>query len=67
MKEFEKKVRFKIEELGLKFNTFCGKVGMSDVAMRKIFQRNDCKVEDLIRISEVLNVPVISWFIRKFY
>lgn len=62
MKEVEKKVRLKLEEQGMKFNAFCEKVGMSEVAMRKIFQRNNCKVDDLIKISEALSVPVSYFF-----
>lgn len=56
MESLETKVRLRLEELGMKFHVFCSKVGMSDVAMRKVFQRNDCKVEDLKRMASALGV-----------
>jgi hypothetical protein len=54
----ETRVRLKLDEIGMKFGTFCEKVGITPVAMRNIFQRNDCKVEDIKKMASALNVSV---------
>ena len=54
----ETRVRLRLDELGMKFGTFCDRVNISTVAMRNIFARDDCKVEDLKKMAEVLGVSI---------
>lgn len=37
---------------------FCAQIDISEVALRNIFKRNDCKVSLLKKIGEVFNVPL---------
>ena len=43
----ETRVRLRLDETGMMFKTFCDRIEMSDVAVRKIFKRNDCRISDL--------------------
>lgn len=41
---------------------FCERVGLTDVSLRRIIERNSTKTETLERIAEVLNVPISYFF-----
>ena len=56
MTEFEKKIKSKFAENGIEtVLQFCEKIGITDVAMRGIFKREDCKVSLLKKMCEVLS------------
>lgn len=40
------------------FKVLCERVGISDVALRKALKRNDCKLSDFVKISEVLGFSI---------
>ncbi|MBW6490977.1 MAG: hypothetical protein K0B15_07250 [Lentimicrobium sp.] len=52
----ETRVRLRLEEIGMMFKVFCEKIDMSDVAVRGIFKRNDCRLSDLKKMANVLGV-----------
>lgn len=41
---------------------FCEQVGLTDVSLRRIIERNSTKTETLEKIAEVLNVPIGYFF-----
>ncbi len=54
----ESVVRGAIAQKGMTFKHFSQEVGLSDVAIRNIFKRNDCKLSDLIKMGKALGVNV---------
>lgn len=56
----ESVVRGAISKKGMTFKHFCQEVGLSDVALRAIFKRNDAKISDLRRMGDVLDLNMCS-------
>ncbi len=58
------KVRLLLRQQHKKLIDLCQYVGMSDVGMRKVFERDTCNIDTLIKMSEYFGVP-INHFLPK--
>lgn len=53
-----------IKKNGIKVKDFCKKIGISTAGLYDIYERNDTKLSILIKMSEILKVPV-NYFIEE--
>jgi len=58
MKTIEEYVKNQMVKKKISQGDFCEKIGISDVALRKLYKRNDCKLSTAAKIAEVLKVDV---------
>jgi len=58
MKDFEKKVRKRLIDLGMSFTDFCKASKITAVSMRDVFKRGDCKYSLLVKVKGVLQCEI---------
>ncbi len=58
------KVRSLLRSQHRKLGTLCQHVGMTTAGMHRVFERDSCKINVLIKMSEFFNVPV-SYFLPE--
>ncbi len=52
------KVRLLLKSQGKVFNSLCEYIGMTDTGVRKMFNRDNCNIDVLTKLSEFFEVPV---------
>jgi DNA-binding Xre family transcriptional regulator len=59
-------VRINLVLKKMSINTFCDEIGISDVALRKLFSRNDCKISMAVKMCQLLEID-IKELIQSYY
>lgn len=60
MRTIEETIRVKLLRDGTSINDFCEEIGISDVALRSIFQRNDMKLSLAVKVCKALNIEILE-------
>jgi transcriptional regulator with XRE-family HTH domain len=60
MRTIEETIRVKLLKEGISINDFCEEIGISGVALRSIFQRNDMKLSLAVKVCKTLNIEILD-------